>query len=152
MPDPEAAIDVQRLRDLRRRSMAELGVIYDPAIVARIRDAIVARIQRGLVGEGITHAQLVREARMPSWVSHRGMLAHVLALVSIESYENSGVLLAALIRTRDSEPLPAPGFCRLLEQLGLVRSPDDVDACLELWDHHWKMAVTRLDRRDWSQE
>ena len=146
MIDPEAAIPVDRLSEVRRVSVAELGFVYAPLVVTRIQEIIVARIRRGDVGEGITYAQLVRDAGVPSWVAHRGLLGHVLALVSVKSYEDDGVLLGALVRVREADTPPTTDFCHLLEALGVVRSRHHREDCLELWDHHWKLAVSRLDR------
>ena len=145
MIDPDAAIDNRLRGDLRRTSVDKLGVIYDSSVVKRILDCIVARVRAGTVGDGITYAELVRDSGVPTWVAHQGLLGHVLALVSLHSYAEHAVLVSALIRARDDDVLPTDGFCRFLEELGLVRSRFDRDACLEMWDYHWKQAVTRLD-------
>ncbi len=146
MTDPDAAIPVPLLNEVRRASVSELGFVYDPLVVTRMQEVIVARIRRGDVGEGITYAQLVRDARAPSWVAHRGLLGHILALVSVKSYEDDGVLLGALVRVREADTPPTADFCQLLKQLGVVRSRHHREDCLELWDHHWKLAVSQLDR------
>jgi len=146
MVDPEADVEPARLDWVRRRAVEERGFIYDPTVVARVQDSIVARIRRGAVGEGLTHADLVRDAGAPSWVAHHGLMGHVLDLVSVAGYEADGVLLSALVRAHEDDVPPTDGFCRLLEDLGLVRSRHDRDGCLEVWDIHWKLAVMRLDR------
>ena len=59
MIDPEARIAPRLLGDLRRTSVDKLGVMFDPEVVERILECIVARIREGTVGDGITHAELV---------------------------------------------------------------------------------------------
>ena len=145
MIDPESAVDAQRRYDLEQGSIDKLGVIYDPSVITRILDCIVRRIRAGTVGDGITYAELVRDSGVPTWVGHHGLLGHVLALVSLRSYVEHAVLVTALIRVRDDDTLPTEGFCGFLEELGLVTSRFDRQACLEMWDYHWKHAVTRLD-------
>ena len=145
MIDPDATIDARVRYDLERTSIDKLGIVYDPTVVKRILDCTVARVRAGTVGDGITHAELVRDSGVPTWVRHRGLLGHVLALVSLQSYAEHAVLVSALIRARDDDVLPTDGFCGFLEELGLVGSRFDREACLEMWDHHWKLAVTRLD-------
>ncbi len=147
MIDPDAAIDAHLRRDLQRTSIDKLGMIYDPTVVERMLDCAVTRIRAGTVGDGITHAELVNDASVPTWVRHQGLIGHLLALVSLQSYAEHGVLVSALVRARDDDVLPTEGFCGFLEELGLVRSRLDRDECLEMWDHHWKRAVTRLDVR-----
>lgn len=148
MIDPEAAIDPERLNAVRRASIEKLGVMFDPSVVERILNCIVARVRDGTVGDGITHAELVRGSGVPSWVGYGGFLGHVLALVSLHSYTEHAVLVSALTRTREDEILPTDGFCEFLERLGLVGSKFDREACLDMWDYHWKQAVMRLDRQD----
>ncbi len=147
MIDLDAAIDARLRRDLQRTSIDTLGMIYDPTVVKRMLDCTVSRIRSGTVGDGITYAELVRDAGVPTWVRHPGLIGHLLALVSLQSYAEHGVLVSALVRARDDDVLPTQGFCGFLEELGLVRSRFDRDECLDLWDHHWKRAVTRLDAK-----
>ena len=142
MIDPEDAIDPQRVVTLRRDSMDKLGVIYDPRVVVKIASCITERVHLGIVGEGITYSDLVTGSGVPSWVGYRGFLGHVLALVSLESYENDEVLLSALTRATLAVPPPTNGFCGFLEELGLVTSRENRDECLEMWDYQWKKAVT----------
>ena len=39
----------------------------------------------------------------------------------------------------------------MLEQLGLVKSHKQREPCLEVWDHHWKKAVSRLESRRYGR-
>ena len=89
MIDPEDAIDPRRVAALRRDAIEKLGVIYDPQVVEKIADCIAEKVRRGTVGEGVTYAELVTGSGVPSWVGHRGLLGHVLALVSLQSYDGS---------------------------------------------------------------
>ena len=145
MIDPEDAIDPQRVTTLRRNSMDKLGVIYEPRVVEKIADFIMEKVLLGIVGEGLTYSDLVNGSGVPSWVGHRGFLGHVLALVSLESYENDRVFLSALTRATLAVPPPTNGFCGFLEELGLVTSRENLDECLEMWDCHWKQAVTHYE-------
>ena len=145
MIDPEDAIDPRRVAALRRDAIEKLGVIYDPQVVEKIADCIAEKVRRGTVGEGVTYAELVTGSGVPSWVGHRGLLGHVLALVSLQSYDDHQVLLSALTRTRQDVPLPTSGFCGFLEELGLVASRDHRDECLEMWDYHWKKAISHYE-------
>ena len=138
-------VESDRLRLLARQATAQLGLLYDPKLVQRMASYIIAQIRRGEVSDGITHASLIRGSRVPSWVAHRGMLGHVLTLVALESYKRDGVFLTALVRSRADDDLPTPGFCAFLEDVGLVMSADAREDCLELWDHHWKLAISRYD-------
>ena len=142
MIDPEDAIDPQRVDTLRRDAIDKLGVIYDPRVVEKIAACITENVRQGIVGEGITYADLVNGSGVPSWVGHRGFLGHVLALVSLESYKTDQVLLSALTRATLAVPPPTNGFCGFLEELGLVASRENRDECLEMWDYHWKKAIT----------
>ena len=138
-------VESDRLRLLARQATAQLGLLYDPKLVQRMASYIIAQIRRGEVSDGITPASLIRGSRVPSWVAHRGMLGHVLTLVALESYKRDGVFLTALVRSRADDDLPTPGFCAFLEDVGLVMSADAREDCLELWDHHWKLAISRYD-------
>ena len=145
MVDPEHPVEPERIRLVRRDATQKLGVIYDPKMVDKIAGCIVDHVRRGTVGEGITYADLVKRARVPSWVGHRGLLGHVLALVALQSYERDRFFLSALARARVDDVPPTRGFCKFLEDVGSVVSRTARDDCLELWDHHWKMAITHYD-------
>jgi len=138
-------VESDRLRLLARKATAQLGLLYDPKLVQHMASYIIAQVRRGEVSDGITHASLIRGSRVPSWVAHRGMLGHVLTLLALESYKRDGVFLTALVRSRADDDLPTPGFCAFLEDVGLVMSADAREDCLELWDHHWKLAISRYD-------
>ena len=93
----------------------------------------------------MTYADLVRQSGTPSWLAHATLLGYVLTLVSLDSYERDGILLSALTCTKRDLPPPSSGFCGFLENLGLVASRHDREACLETWDHHWKKVVSQLE-------
>ena len=145
MVDLEVQIDPNRLNAIRRSSAGQLGVFFDPSIVSRISQCIVDKVQAGLVNEGILYRDLVKDSGVPSWFAHSGLLGPVLALVSVQSYEESGILLSALTQPQIEQQLPSLGFCRFLEELGLVRSFDDRDACIEIWDLQWKHVISHLE-------
>jgi len=145
MIEPDDVIDPGRVSTLRRDAIDKLGVIYDPEVVQKIRDCIVKKVRLGTVGEGITYEELVTGSGVPSWVGHRGLLDHVMVLVSLQSYDDHEVLLSALTRSGKHAPLPTPAFCVFLEELGLVSSRENRDDCLEMWDHHWKKVISHYD-------
>ena len=83
---------------------------------------------------------------MPSWITHRGLLEQLLTLVAVDSYEREKLLMTALVRSRRDEEHPTKEFCAFLEAVGLVSSADAREDCAELWDHHWKLVISRYDR------
>ena len=143
--DPERLVEPEQLRKVRQHATDQLGLLYDAKLVQRIASFIIDQVRRGEVGEGITHASLIRGSHVPSWVAHRGLLGHVLTLVALQSYERDGFFLTALVRSRPDDDLPTPGFRAFLEAVKLVASADAREACVELWDHHWKQAISRYD-------
>ena len=145
MVDLERLVESDKLSLVRQHTIAQLGLLYDPKVVQFMASYIIGQVRRGEVGDGITYASLVSGSRVPSWVAHRGLLGHLLTLVSLESYERDGIFLTALVRLRTNDNLPTPGFCAFLEDVGLVGSAAARQDCLELWDHHWKMVVSRYD-------
>lgn len=107
---------------------------------------IVDQIGPGSVGEGITHAELIRGAGLPTWVAHRGLHEQLLTLVSVNTYEREKILITALVRSRRDEEHPTEKFFVFLIDVGLVSSSDARDDCVEMWDHHWKMVISRYDK------
>ena len=145
MFDPEAPIDPERVDTLRREATNTLGVFFDPQVVSRIARCIVAKVEQGVVEDGVPYRELVSDSGGPSWVAHHGLLGAVLVLVSLQSYEQNGVLLSALTRFTKDRPPPTEDFCALLEALGLVSSHRCREECLEIWDYHWKKTITCLE-------
>ena len=145
MTDPDAPIDPERLDTLRREAVNALGVFFDAKVVERIADCIVAKVEDGVVEEGIPYRDLVGDSGAPSWVAHHGLLGSVLVLVSLRSYEQDGVLLSALTRATKDRPPPTEEFCAFLEALGLVSSRRRREECLEMWDYHWKKTISCLE-------
>ncbi len=144
MIDPED-VRPDRIEEARRNATEQLGVFYDREVVTNIGECIVDHVREGRVGKGITYADLVEQAGVPSWVAHATLLGHVLTLVSLASYERDRVLLSALTCAKRSQPPPSSGFCSFLEVLGLVTSQHQREECLEAWDYHWKKAVSQLE-------
>ena len=145
MRDSEEAVEPVQAAAARQNAIDALGVVYDPKVVDSISECIVDKVQQGVVEEGIPYGELVRDAGVPSWMAHQGLLTHVLVLVSLQSYQNDGLLLSALTCARKDAPPPSDGFCALLEWLGFVSSRDNREECLDSWDHHWKKVVMRLE-------
>ena len=145
MIDPDAPIDPERVDTLRREATNALGVFFDPHVVDRIADCIVAKVEQGVVEDGIPYRELVGDSGAPSWVAHHGLLGSVLVLVSLRSYERDGVLLSAITRATRDRPPPTEEFCAFLEALGLVSSRRHREECLEMWDYHWKKTITCLE-------
>ncbi len=145
MRDPEEPVEPIQAAAARQNAIDALGVVYDPKVVESISACIVDKVRKGVVEEGIPYGELVRDAGVPSWVAHQDLLKHVLVLVSLRSYQDSGLLLSALTCTRKDALPPSDGFCALLETLGFVSSRDNREECLDSWDHHWKKVVTRLE-------
>ena len=135
-------IDQDKIKKIRFESISKLGVIYHPRIIEKISTCIIEKILRGSVGEGIAYSQLANDAEMPSWVTHQGLFGHVLALVSLQSYETDQLLLSVFVKRVSGAQDPSKGFCAFLQELGLVGSKSNREECLELWDYHWKKAVT----------
>ncbi len=144
MIDPEH-VRMDRIEVMRRDAIEHLSVFYEPRVITSIGACIVKYVREGRVGEGITYADLVRQAGTPSWLAHATLLGYVLTLVSLESYERDGILLSALTCTKRDLPAPSSGFCGFLENLGLVTSRHQREECLETWDYHWKKAVSQLE-------
>ena len=147
MIDPDAPINPDRLDILRRDAITTLGLFFDAQVVERMSDCIVDKVQQGSVEEGIPYRDLVGDSGTPSWMAHQGLLASVLTLVSVRSYEQDGVLLSALTRATKDRPPPTEDFCGLLEEMGLVSSRRHREECLEMWDHHWKQAVSCVESK-----
>ncbi|HIC55953.1 MAG TPA: hypothetical protein EYO94_01025 [Acidobacteria bacterium] len=139
-------VGTEQLTCLRQRAREQLGLLYDGTLPSRMEAYIVDQIRSGSVGEGITHAELIRGAGLPTWVAHRGLLEQLLTLVSVNTYERENILITALVRSRRDEEQPTKEFCAFLEDVGLVSSADAREDCVELWDHHWKMVISRYDR------
>ena len=146
MPDFDQIIDRDQLVRVRQRAQEKLGLLYDDTLPSRMAAHIISQVHSGAVGGGITHAELIKGAGLPSWVAHRGLLEHSLALVSVDSYEREGLLLAALVYSRRDEEHPTKEFCVFLNDVGLVSSAGSREDCVELWDHHWKLIISRYDR------
>ena len=146
MPDFDQIIGRDQLVRVRQRAQEKLGLLYDDTLPSRMAAHIISQVHSGSVGGGITHAELIKGAGLPSWVAHRGLLEHLLALVSVDSYEREGLLLAALVHSRRDEEHPTKEFCVFLNDVGLVSSAGSSEDCAELWDHHWKLIISRYDR------
>ena len=146
VPDFDRIIGRDQLVRLRQRAQEKLGLLYDDTLPSRMAAHIISQVHSGSVGGGITHAELIKGAGLPSWVAHRGLLEHLLALVSVDSYEREGLLLAALVYSRRDEEHPTKEFCVFLNDVGLVSSAGSREDCVELWDHHWKLIISRYDR------
>ena len=147
MIDSDDPIAGDRIDVVRQRATETLGVFFDTRVVDCVWECIVGKVIDGVVGEGIPYRDLVRDSGVPSWASHVGLLEPILTLVSLRSYERDVVLVSVLTRaTRDQLP-PTDKFCRMLEQLGLVRSHTKREECLKMWDYHWKKAVSRFESR-----
>ena len=139
-------VGTEELMRVRQRAREQLGLLYDGMLSRRVEAYIVDQIRSGSVGEGITHAELIRGAGLPTWVAHRGLLEQLLTLVSVNTYEREKILITALVRSRKDEEHPTKEFCTFLVDIGLVSSSDAREDCIEMWDHHWKMVISRYDR------
>ena len=124
-----------------------LGVFFDPRVVRRVKECIVDKVKQGVVEDGLVYRDLVRDAGVPSWIGHQEVLGAVLALVSLQSYEEDYILLSSLTRQTTNQLPPTKEFCELLENLGLVRSREAQAECLEAWDYHWKKAISQVELR-----
>ncbi|MFP6572151.1 MAG: hypothetical protein VB674_06015 [Vicinamibacterales bacterium] len=146
MTNLDQIVGTEQLIRVRQRAREQLGLLYDGMLSRRMEAYIVDQIRSGSVGEGITHAELVRGAGLPTWVAHRGLLEQLLTLVSVNTYEREKILITALVRSRKDEEHPTKEFCTFLVDIGLVSSSDAREDCIEMWDHHWKMVISRYDR------
>ena len=146
MTNLDQIVGTEQLTCLRQRAREQLGLLYDGTLPSRMEAYIVDQIRSGSVGEGITHAELIRGAGLPTWVAHRGLLEQLLTLVSVNTYEREKILITALVRSRKDEEHPTKEFCTFLVDIGLVSSSDAREDCIEMWDHHWKMVISRYDR------
>ena len=118
MPDFDQIIGRDQLVRVRQQAQEKLGLLYDDTLPSRMAAHIISQVHSGSVGGGITHAELIKGAGLPSWVAHRGLLEHLLALVSVDSYEREGLLLAALVYSRRDEEHPTKEFCVFLNDVG----------------------------------
>ena len=146
MNESEYVVAEDRLRQVRFHATSQLGFLFDPNLIHRIGEFIVEKVKQGEAGGGISHNSLVAGADMPAWVAHRNLLGNVLALVAIDSYEREGFFVTALVCVQSDGQMPTPGFCRFLEDVGLLPTGYAREDCIELWDHHWKMVVSHYDR------
>ena len=146
MTDLDQIVGTEQLMRVRQRAREQLGLLYDGMLSRRMEAYIVDQIRSGSVGEGITHAELIRGAGLPTWVAHRGLLEQLLTLVSVNTYERKKILITALVRSRKDEEQPTKEFCTFLLEIGLVSSSDAREDCIEMWDHHWKMVISRYDK------
>ena len=132
---------------VRQRAREQLGLLNDGTLPRRMKAYIVDQIRSGSVGEGITHAELIRGAGLPNWVAHRGLHEQLLTLVSVNTYDREKILITALVRSRRDEEHPTKEFFAFLSvDVGLVSSSDAREDCVEMWDHHWKMVISRYDK------
>ena len=146
MTNLDQIVGMEQLMRVRQRAREQLGLLYDGMLSRRMEAYIVDQIRSGSVGEGITHAELIRGAGLPTWVAHRGLLEQLLTLVSVNTYEREKILITALVRARKDEEHPTKEFCTFLVEIGLVSSSDAREDCIEMWDHHWKMVISRYDK------
>ena len=144
--DLDQIVGTEQLMRVRQRAREQLGLLYDGMLSRRMEAYIIDQIRSGSVGEGITHAELIRGAGLPTWVAHRGLLEQLLTLVSVNTYEREKILITALVRARKDEEHPTKEFCTFLVEIGLVSSSDAREDCIEMWDHHWKMVISRYDK------
>ena len=135
------------VQSLQQTYADNLGVFFDPRVVRRVKECIVDKVKQGVVEDGLVYRDLVRDAGVPSWMGHQEVLGAVLALVSLQSYEEDYILLSSLTRQTTNQLPPTKEFCELLENLGLVRSREAQAECLEAWDYHWKTAISQVELR-----
>ena len=135
------------VQSLQQTYADNLGVFFDPRVVRRVKECIVDKVKQGVVEDGLVYRDLVRDAGVPSWIGHQEVLGAVLALVSLQSYEEDYILLSSLTRQTTNQLPPTKEFCELLENLGLVRSREAQAECLEAWDYHWKKAISQVELR-----
>ena len=135
------------VQSLQQTYADNLGVFFDPRVVRRVKECIVNKVKQGVVEDGLVYRDLVRDAGVPSWIGHQEVLGAVLALVSLQSYEEDYILLSSLPRQTTNQLPPTKEFCELLENLGLVRSREAQAECLEAWDYHWKKAISQVELR-----
>ena len=146
MTNLDQIVGTEQLIRVCQRARAQLGLLYDGTLPRRMKAYIVDQLRSGSVGEGITHAELIRGAGLPNWVAHRGLHEQLLTLVSVNTYEREKILITALVRSRRDEEHPTKKFFVFLIDVGLVSSSDARDDCVEMWDHHWKMVISRYDK------
>ena len=135
------------VQSLQQTYADNLGVFFDPRVVRRVKECIVDKVKQGVVEDGLVYRDLVRDAGVPSWIGHQEVLGAVLALVSLQRYEEDYILLSSLTRQTTNQLPPTKEFCELLENLGLVRAREAQAECLEAWDYHWKKAISQVELR-----
>ena len=145
MVELDDVIDSVRLMTVRQAAQTRLGLLYDHRLVRRLSVLIIEQIRNGTIGAGLTKASLVADPTVPSWVSHHELLGRVLTLVALDSYESNGFFLSALVCPAYDSVMPTTGFCVFLENVGVVTSANAREECLEVWDRHWKMAISHYD-------
>ena len=145
MVELDDVIDSERLMTVRQAAQTRLGLLYDHRLVRRLSVLIIEQIRNGTIGAGLTKASLVADPTVPSWVSHHELLGRVLTLVALDSYESNGFFLSALVCSAYDSVMPTTGFCVFLENVGVVTSANAREECLEVWDRHWKMAISHYD-------
>ena len=147
MVDLDTPVKKIFVESLQQTYADNLGVFFDPRVVRRVKECIVDKVKQGVVEDGLVYRDLVRDAGVPSWIGHQEVLGAVLALVSLQSYEEDYILLSSLTRQTTNQLPPTKEFCELLENLGLVRSREAQAECLEAWDYHWKKAISQVELR-----
>ena len=147
MVDLDTPVKKIFVESLQQTYADNLGVFFDPRVVRRVKECIVDKVKQGVVEDGLVYRDLVRDAGVPSWIGHQEVLGAVLALVSLQSYEEDYILLSSLTRQTTNQLPPTKDFCELLENLGLVRSREVQAECLEVWDYHWKKAISQVELR-----
>jgi hypothetical protein len=145
MVDLDTPVNKILVESLQQTYVDNLGVFFDARVVRRVRDCIVDKVKQGVVEDGLVYRDLVGDSGVPSWIGHQGVLGAVLALVSLQSYEEDYILLSSLTRETTNQLPPTKEFCELLENLGLVRSREAQAECLEAWDYHWKKAISQVE-------
>ena len=147
MVDLDTPVKKIFVESLQQTYADNLGVFFDPRVVRRVKECIVDKVKQGVVEDGLVYRDLVRDAGVPSWIGHQEVLGAVLALDSLQSYEEDYILLSSLTRQTTNQLPPTKEFCELLENLGLVRSREAQAECLEAWDYHWKKAISQVELR-----
>ena len=147
MVDLDTPVNKILVESLQQTYVDKLGVLFDARVVRRVKECIVDKVKQGVVEDGLVYRELVRDSGVPSWMGHQETLGAVLALVSLQSYEEDCILLSSLTRQTTNQLPPTKEFCELLEHLGLVRSREAQAECLEAWDYHWKKAISQVELR-----
>ncbi len=147
MVDLDTPVNKVLVESLQQTYADNLGVFFDARVVRRVKECIVDRVEQGVVEDGLVYRDLVRAAGVPSWMGHQEVLGAVLALVSLQSYKEDYILLSSLTRQTTNQLPPTKEFCELLENLRLVRSRKAQAECLEVWDYHWKKAISQVELR-----